>query len=73
MTDASPWPLSLDDHQLLDVLGLNPARLPDPARWCAELRRSWADHERGFATSADVDRWRQVADRLGEEARGGVT
>ena len=68
MTETSSWVAQFTDEQLLDLLGLSPERMADPARWCRDLRNSCAVHERGFATSAEVDCWRETAERLCREA-----
>lgn len=70
MTSSAPSFLSFSDGDLMLMLCVNPERLPDPSRWCREVRAYIRATNDGPNTSAEADNLIATMVRLRVEASG---
>lgn len=70
MDNVSPSFLSLPDDDLMLLLCVRPENLPDPARWCHEMREYIRASETEPQTSQEAENLKARIDRLRAEADG---
>lgn len=70
MTEMPPSFLRLSDDDLMLMLCVHPEKLPDPSRWCREIRAYIKATNVGPKTSAEAGALFATMARLKAEASG---
>lgn len=70
MTEMPPSLLRLSDDELMLMLCVHHEKLPDPSRWCREIRAYIKATNDGPKTSAEADELFATMARLRAEASG---